>query len=138
MFMVVPSRGHIADVLGSGFLDGVPVLDVASLAYGTVDPSTMAGFVGLPNYGGVHAIVAQMTASPPWFVDAYSRLGLLLYLLINWTYYRTISGFSARVTGGVLSTVASPAPNLLTRYAQDMAWWSMFVSAYSGDFFNFY
>jgi hypothetical protein len=98
----------------------VPVLDVASLAYGTVDPLTMAGFVG-----------------SPWFVDAYSRLSLLLYLLINGTYYRTISGFSARVTGGVLSTVANPAPNLLTRYAQDMAWWSTFVSAYSGDFFNF-
>jgi hypothetical protein len=145
-FKVVPSRGHIADVLGSGFLpyipelDGflpyIPVLDVAPLAYGTVDPSSMAGFVGLPNYGGVPATLARMTASSPWFVDAYSRPGLLPYLLINGTFYRSIEGVWARVAGGYLYTVAGPVPNLLTRYAQDMAWWSTFVSAYSGDFFN--
>jgi hypothetical protein len=52
----------------------------------------MAGFVGLPNYGGVPAVLARMTASSPWFVDAYSRLGLLPYLLINGTFYRTIYG----------------------------------------------
>jgi hypothetical protein len=136
-FRVVPSRGHIADVLGSGFIWwGIPVLDVAPLAYGTVDPSSMAGFVGLPNYGGVPAVLAQMTTGSPWFVDAYSRPGLLPYLLINGTFYRTIYGIWARVAGGRLVTVAGPAPNLLTRYAQDMAWWSTFVSAYSGDFFN--
>ena len=140
-FTVVPSRGHIADVLGSGFVSsrfvgGIPVLDVAPLAYGTVDPSSMAGFVGLPNYGGVPAVLARMTASSPWFVDAYSRPGLLPYLLINGTFYRTIYGGWARVAGGYLYTVAGPVPNLLTRYAQDMAWWSTFVSAYAGDFFN--
>jgi hypothetical protein len=136
-FKVVPSRGHIADVLGSGFLPwSIPVLDVAPLAYGTVDPSTMAGFVGLPNYGGVPAVLARMTADSPWFVDAYSRPGLLPYLLINGTYYRTIEGDWARVAGGYLYTVAGPSPNLLTRYAQDMAWWSTYVSAYAGDFFN--
>jgi hypothetical protein len=76
-FRVVPSRDHIADVLGSGFIRGIPVLDVAPLVYGTVDPLTMAGFVGLPNYGGVPATLARMTAGSPWFVDAYSRPGLL-------------------------------------------------------------
>jgi hypothetical protein len=96
----------------------------------------MAGFVGLPNYGGVPATLALMTASSPWFVDAYSRPGLLPYLLINETFYRTIEGVWARVAGGYLYTVAGPVPNLLTRYAQDMAWWSTFVSAYAGDFFN--
>ena len=135
-FKVVPSRGHIADVLGSGFIWGIPVLDVAPLAYGTVDPLSMAGFVNLPNYGGVPAALARLTASSPWFVDAYSRPGLLPYLLINGTFYRTIYNIWARVAGGVLFTVAGPAPNLLTRYAQDMAWWSTFVSAYAGDFFN--
>jgi len=135
-FKVVPSRGHTADVLGSGFLGGIPVLDVAPLAYGTVDPSTMGGFVGLQNYGGVPATLARMTASSPWFVDAYSRPGLLPYLLRNGTFYRSIYGDWARVAGGELITVAGPAPNLLTRYAQDMAWWSTFVSAYAGDFFN--
>ncbi|MFZ8811322.1 MAG: hypothetical protein ACO2PN_24865 [Pyrobaculum sp.] len=136
VFKVVPSRGHIADVLGSGFIGGIPVLDVAPLAYGTVDPLTMAGFVGLPNYGGVPATLARMTATSPWFVDAYSRPGLLPYLLINRTFYRTIYDLWARVAGGWLVTVGGPAPNLLTRYAQDMAWWSTFVSAYTGDFFN--
>jgi len=136
LFKVVPSRGHIADVLGSGFFGGIPVLDVAPLAYGTVDPLSMAGFVNLPNYGGVPATLARMTASSPWFVDAYSRPGLLPYLLINRTFYRTIYGTWARVAGGRLITVAGPAPNLMTRYAQDMAWWSTFVSAYAGDFFN--
>jgi len=136
LFKVVPSRGHIADVLGSGFFEGIPVLDVAPLAYNTVDPLTMAGFVGLPNYGGVPATLALMTAGSPWFVDAYSRPGLLPYLLINGTFYRTIYGTWARVAGGMLVTVAGPLPNLLTRYAQDMAWWSTFVSAYAGDFFN--
>jgi len=136
VFRVVPSRGHIADVLGSGLLWGIPVLDVAPLAYGTVDPLSMAGFVGLPNYGGVPATLARMTASSPWFVDAYSRPGLLPYLLINGTFYRTIYNIPARVAGGELVTVAGPAPNLMTRYAQDMAWWSTFVSAYAGDFFN--
>jgi hypothetical protein len=135
-FRVVPSRGHIADVLGSGFFWGIPVLDVAPLAYGTVDPLTMAGFVGLPNYGGVPAVLARMMATSPWFVDSYSRPGLLPYLLINGTFYRTIYGLWARVAGGILTTVAGPAPNLLTRYAQDMAWWSTFVSAYADDFFN--
>jgi len=136
VFKVVPSRGHVADVLGSGFITGIPVLDVAPLAYGTVDPLTMADFVRLPNYGGVPAALARMTASSPWFVDAYSRPGLLPYLLINGTFYRTIHGNGARVAGGYLLSVAGPSPNLLTRYAQDMAWWSTFVSAYAGDFFN--
>ena len=139
-FKVVPSRGHIADVLGSGLLYGWPVLDVAPLAYGTVDPLTMADFVGLPNYGGVPATLARMNASSPWFVDAYSRPGLLPYPLINRTFYRTfhngLTSYPIRIAGGELFTVAGPAPNLLTRYAQDMAWWSTFVSAYAGDFFN--
>jgi hypothetical protein len=91
----------------------------------------------LPNYGGVPATLARMTADSPWFVDAYSRPGLLPYLLINGTYYTNITSSKwARVAGGYLYTVAGPAPNLLTRYAQDMAWWSTFVSAYAGDFFN--
>jgi len=136
VFRVVPSRGHIADVLGSVFVWGVPVLDVAPLAYGMVDPLSMGGFVGLPNYGGVPAVLARKMATSPWFVDAYSRPGLLPYLLINGTFYRTIYNVWARVAGGRLVTVAGPAPNLLTRYAQDMAWWSTFVSAYAGDFFN--
>jgi len=137
-FTVVPSRGHMTDVLGSKFLwlFSIPVHDVAPLAYGTVDPSSMAGFVGLPNYGGVPAVLARMTAGAPWFVDAYSRPGLLPYLLVNGTFYRKIYGAPAMVAGGVLYTVAGPAPNLLTRYAQDMAWWSTFVSDYAGDFFN--
>jgi hypothetical protein len=139
-FKVVPSRGHIADVLASGLLWGSPfivsVLDVAPLAYGTVDPLSMGGFVGLPNYGGVPGALALMRTNAPWFVDVYSRPGLLPYLLINGTFYRTIYGAPARVAGGRLFAVAGPVPNLLTRYAQDVAWWSTFVSAYSGDFFN--
>ena len=136
IFKVVLSRGHIAEVLGSGFIGGVPVLDVAPLDYGTVVPLTMAGFVGLQNYGGVPATLARMTADSPWFVDAYSRPGLLPYLLIKSTFYTTIDGIWARVAGGYLRTVAGPAPNLLTRYARVMAWWSTFVSAYAGDFLN--
>ena len=137
-FKVVPSRGHIADVLGSGFLSNstIPVLDVAPLAYGTVNPLTMDNFTMLPNYGGVPAVLARMTTTLPWFVDAYSRPGLLPYLLINRTFYTTIEGRASRVAGGYLYTVAGPIPNLLTRYAQDMAWWSTYVSDYSGDFFR--
>jgi hypothetical protein len=139
-FRVVPSRGHVADVLGSGLIWGIPALDVAPLAYGSVNPSTMSDFVNLPNYGGVPAVLARMSGSSPWFVDAYSRPGLLPYLLINGTFYRKILWFGfpewARVAGGILHTVGGPSPNLLTRYAQDMAWWSTFVSNYTGDFFN--
>jgi hypothetical protein len=52
----------------------------------------------------------------------YSRPGLLPYLLINGTFYETIEGTGARVAGGYLLAVAGPVANLLTRYAQDMAW----------------
>jgi hypothetical protein len=133
---VVPSRGHIADVLGSGFLYGIPALDVAPLGYGTADPSTMGSFVNLDNYGGFPAVLAQMSTSSPWFVDAYSRPGLLPYPLRNGTFYRLMDSFWFRAAGGFMITVGGPSPNLLTRYAQDMAWWSTFVSAYAGDFFN--
>jgi hypothetical protein len=133
---VVPSRGHIADVLGSGFLGGIPALDVAPLAYGSVDPSTMGAFIGLPNYGGFPVVLAKMTTNSPWFVDAYSRPGLVPYPLVNRTFYRFMEGDRFRVAGGYIRTVGGPAPNLLTRYAQDMAWWSTFVSDYDGDFFN--
>jgi len=133
---VVPSRGHIADVMGSGFLLGIPALDVAPLAYGTADPSTMGSFVNLINYGGFPAILARMRAGSPWFVDAHSRPGLLPYPLINGTFYRSMDGFWFRAAGGYMFTVGGPSPNLLTRYAQDMAWWSTFLSNYTGDFFN--
>jgi len=137
-FKVIPSRGHIADVLAASMLWWGPIsaLDVAPLGYGTVDPLSMGGFVGLPNYGGVPGVLALMRSVAPWFVDSYSRAGLLPYLLYNGTFYRHIYNIWARVAGGWLWAVGGPSPNLLARYAQDMAWWSVFVSDYAGDFFN--
>lgn len=136
-YTVIPSRGHIADVMGAAFVNvyynGTPALDVAPLAYGTVDPTTMGSFVNLPNMGGVPVLLGKLSASFPWFVDTYSRAGFKSWLFTNAT-----SRYAMVAGPNLIVTVGGPTPNLVTRYAQDFSWWSPFVASYSGDVFNPY
>lgn len=137
-WIVAPSRGHMADVLGLGWVQwtnasGWLALDVAPLGYGTVDPMSMAPFV---YNGSIPVLLYPCSSSAPWYVDSYGRVSLVKAANFRLANQTTIYNKTIPVAGTRVTSVAGPLANLVTRYMQDFAWWSPFLNSYSGDFFN--
>jgi hypothetical protein len=136
---VAGSMSDPTDVLGLAYTYAPWFgLDIAPGAFQNLYTGRAAtgiyNFIGLRHFGGLPVVLARLRSSFPYFYDAYYRFGLNQTFVLNSE--RPMGRYDDYTVNATI-TVGGPFVNMLTRYAQDFAWYAPFIHNYTSAPFPF-